>query len=82
MSPRQFANKSFTHRCFQLRARRDQLQIPLPNSAKAKAFSQEQQSAQSTIVFLISFQQARKSAHALMIRARGCFTFKCRLHDS
>ena len=82
MAPHQFANKSFTHCCFKLRARRDQLQIPLPNSAKAKAFSQEQQSAQWTTVFLISFHQARQSAHALMIRSRGCFTFKCGLQDS
>ena len=82
MAPCQFANKSFTHRCFQLRARRDQVQIPLPNSAKVKAFSQEQQSAQWTTVFLISFHQARQSAHALMIRSRGCLTFKCGLHDS
>ena len=70
-APRQFANKSFTHRCFKLRARRDQLQIPVPNSAKAKAFSQEQQSAQWTTVFLISFHQARQSIHALMIRSRA-----------
>ena len=82
MAPRQFANKSFTHRCFQLRARQGQLQIPLPNSTKAKAFSQEQQSAQWTTVFLISFHHARQSAHALIIRSRGCFTFKCGLHDS
>ena len=60
-APRQFANKSFTHRCFKLRARRDQLQIPVPNSAKAKAFSQEQQSAQWTTVFFISFHQARQA---------------------
>ena len=81
-APRQFANKSFTDRCFKLRARRDQLQIPVPNSAKAKAFSQEQQSAQWTTVFLISFHQARQSIHALVIRSRGCFTFKCGLQDS
>ena len=31
---------------------------------------------------LISFHQARQSAHALMIRSRGCFTFKCGLQDS
>ena len=49
--------------CFKLRARRDQLQIPIPNYAKAKAFSQEQQAAQWTTVFLISFHQARQSTH-------------------
>ena len=78
-APRQFANKSFTHRCFKLRARRDQLQIPVPNSAKAKAFSQEQQSAQWITVFLISFHQARQSIHALVIRSRAfvmCYYFR------